>query len=241
MNPSQRHLNIGAIAFPAMDQADLTGPFEVLSRIPDASFHLFGKTLDPVRDVKGFVITPEQALAHAPQLDVLVVPGGFGQEGVMDDPTILDFIQQQAKSAKYVYSVCTGALICGAAGLLKDVKATTHWSAFHLLEYFGAIPTKARVVVDGMHVSAAGVTAGLDGALRLAQLLRGDQVAQTIQLAIEYAPDPPFRTGTPDSAPNEVLARAQAAVREITEARLRTAQRVAARLGISTLALSQEN
>jgi cyclohexyl-isocyanide hydratase len=234
MNRSPQHLNIGAVVFPAMDQADLTGPFEVLSRIPDASFQLMAKQLGSVRDVKGFVITPDGTLADALQLDVLVVPGGFGQEAVMDDEIMLEFIQQQAKSAKYVFSICTGALICGAAGLLMGVKATTHWSAFHLLQYFGAIPTKARVVVDGKHVSAAGVTAGLDGALRLVQLLRGDQVAQTIQLAIEYAPDPPSHAGTPDSAPNDILAAAQAAVREITERRLRTAQRVSARLGIGT-------
>jgi cyclohexyl-isocyanide hydratase len=236
MNRLPQHINIGAIVFPAMDQADLTGPFEVLSRIPDGTFRVMAKTLEPVRDVKGFVITPERTLADGPQLDVLVVPGGFGQEAVMNDETILEFIRQQAKSAEYVFSVCTGALICGAAGLLMGVKATTHWSAFHLLEYFGAIPTKARVVVDGKHVSAAGVTAGLDGALRLVQLLRGDQVAQTIQLAIEYAPDPPFHGGTPDSAPSHVLAAAQGAVRDVTEARLRTAERISARLGIGKLA-----
>src|SRR5215471_6987386 len=116
MNRSPQHLSIGAIIFPDMDQADLTGPFEVLSRIPDASFHLLAKGLGPVRDVKGFVITPDKPLADAPQLDLLVVPGGFGQEAVMDDEIVLEFIQQQAKSAKYVFSVCTGALICGAAG-----------------------------------------------------------------------------------------------------------------------------
>jgi cyclohexyl-isocyanide hydratase len=239
MNRSPQHLNIGAIVFPAMDQADLTGPFEVLSRIPDASFQVLAKTLNSVKDVNGFVITPEQMLPDAQQMDVLVVPGGFGQEAVMDDETILEFIQQQANSARYIFSVCTGALICGAAGLLKGVKVTTHWSAFHLLEYFGAIPTKARVVIDGKHVSAAGVTAGVDGALRLVQLLRGDQVAQTIQLAIEYAPDPPFDSGTPDQAPDDVLAGAMAAVRDITEARLRTAQRVSKRLGIRPLPVSQ--
>jgi cyclohexyl-isocyanide hydratase len=172
-------------------------------------------------------------------MDVLVVPGGFGQEAVMDDETILEFIQQQANSARYIFSVCTGALICGAAGLLKGVKVTTHWSAFHLLKYFGAIPIKARVVIDGKHVSAAGVTAGVDGALRLVQLLRGDQVAQTIQLAIEYAPDPPFDSGTPDEAPDDVLACALAAARDITKARLRTAQRISERLGIPPLPLSQ--
>lgn len=231
-------LHIGAIVFPRMDQADLTGPFEVLSRIPESSFHILAKDLNSVRDMQGFIITPEKTLIEAPQLDVLVVPGGFGQEAVMDDEAILEFIRQQAKSAKYVFSVCTGALICGAAGLLRGTKATTHWSAFHLLEYFGAIPTQARVVVDGKHVSTAGVTAGFDGALRVAQLLCGDEVAQTIQLAIEYAPNPPFNSGTPDEAPDHVLASARAAVQDITESRLRTAQRIASRLGITLETLS---
>jgi cyclohexyl-isocyanide hydratase len=240
MTSSHPSLHIGAIIFPAMDQADLTGPFEVLARIPGSSFHILSNDLSSVRDVHGFIITPEKTLQDAPQLDVLVVPGGSGQEGIMDDEAILEFIRQQAKSARYIFSVCTGALICGAAGLLRGTKATTHWSAFHLLEYFGAIPTPARVVVDGKQVSTAGVTAGFDGALRVTQLLCGDQVAQTIQLAIEYAPNPPFNSGSPDDAPAEVLASAHAAVREITKARLRTAQRISARLGIRTERLNQE-
>jgi len=240
MTSHHQSLQLGAIVFPAIDQADLTGPFEVLSRIPGSSFHLLSKNLNCVRDGHGFIITPDMTFADAPQLDVLVVPGGFGQEAVMDDEVILEFIRQQAKSARYVFSVCTGALICGAAGLLPGVKSTTHWSAFHLLEYFGALPTKARVVVDGKHVSAAGVTAGFDAALRLAQLLSGDQVAQTIQLAIEYAPQPPFDSGTPDDAPADVLASARAAIREVMESRLRTARRISARLGIRAEALSGE-
>lgn len=238
MTSSHQSFQLGAIVFPAFDQADVTGPFEVLSRIPGSSFHVLSKDLNSVRDVHGLIITPQKTLAEAPQLDVLVVPGGSGQEAVMDDETILEFIRQQAKCAKYVFSVCTGALICGAAGLLRGTKATTHWSAFHLLEYFGAIPTKARVVVDGKHVSTAGVTAGFDGALRVAQLLCGDEVAQTIQLAIEYAPNPPFNSGTPDDAPDHVLASARAAVQDITEARLRTAQRISSRLGITLETLS---
>src|ERR1022692_2888668 len=160
-------IEIGAIVFPRMDQMDFTGPFEVLSRIPDARFHVLWKDKAPVRDIKGLILTPEMTFAEAPQLDVLVVPGGWGQEQLMDDEAVLSFIRAQAAHATYVFSVCTGALLCGAAGLLKGVRANTHWAAFHLLEYFGAIPTDERVVVDGKHVSAAGVTAGIDGALRL--------------------------------------------------------------------------
>jgi cyclohexyl-isocyanide hydratase len=227
-----KHLNIGALVFPQMDQIDLTGPFEILTRIPNSTFHLIWKERIPVRDIRGLIITPETTFAEAPPLDLLVVPGGFGQEALMDDDVVLKFIQTEAATAMYVFSICTGALICGAAGLLRGFKSTTHWSAFHLLPYFGAIPVNARVVVDGKHVSAAGVTAGLDGALRVASLMCNERVAQQIQLAIEYAPDPPFNSGTPETAPPEILQAARASVQKITEARLVTAQRIAARLGI---------
>lgn len=225
-------LSIGAIVFPGMDQADLTGPFEILSRIPGSAFHLLSKDLSPVRDVRGLIITPEKTLEEAPALDLLVVPGGSGQEFLMDDQVVLKFIQTQAENVQYVFSVCTGALLCGAAGLLRGVRATTHWSAFHLLEYFGAIPEDARVVVDGRIVTAAGVTAGFDGALQVAALLCGESIAQQIQLSIEYAPEPPFHSGSPKTASPEVLAAARASVEAITDARLRTAKRIAARLRI---------
>lgn len=225
-------LNIGIIIFPRMDQIDFTGPFEVLSRVPGASVHALWKEKSPLRDIKGLILTPERTLAEAPPLDVLVVPGGPGQEALMEDETVLSFIRDRAGHARYVYSVCTGALICGAAGLLKGVKSTTHWASFDLLKYFGAIPVDERVVLDGKHLSAAGVTAGIDGALKLAALLRGDRAAQEIQLGIEYAPAPPFDSGTPKTAPPEVLESSRAAVRSLTKAREATAKRIAAKLGV---------
>jgi cyclohexyl-isocyanide hydratase len=170
------------------------------------------------------------ALADAPQLDVLVVPGGRGQETLMEDDEVLDFLRRQAEHARFVLSVCTGALLCGAAGLLRGVRVTTHWSAFELLPYFGAIPVDERVVVDGRVVSAAGVAAGLDGALRLVALLRGDAAAQRIQLAIQYAPEPPFQSGSPSTAPAEILAAERERVRPLTQRRSETARRVARRL-----------
>jgi cyclohexyl-isocyanide hydratase len=141
-------------------------------------------------------------------------------------------VRKQAAGAKLVFSVCTGALICGAAGLLKGRRATTHWASFHLLPYFGAIPVNERVVVDGNWVFAAGVTAGIDGALRLAAELRGDDAARTIQLYMVYAPEPPFDSGTPETAPAAIFAQAQQSVAGITAQRKATARRVAARLGI---------
>ena len=151
----------------------------------------------------------------------------------MEDEAVLGWIRQQAAGARCVFSVCTGALLCGAAGLLKGRRATTHWASFHLLPFFGAIPVNQRVVVDGNMVFAAGVTSGIDGALRVAAELRGDEVAQTIQLYIQYAPEPPFDSGTPETAPPAVLENARRAVQAITAQREKTARRVAQRLGIA--------
>ena len=227
------HLQIGSLLFEELDQIDLTGPFEVLSRIPNATYRLYGKTTVPVKDIRGLRLAADAALAAAPQLDLLHVPGGYGQEALMEDEEVLGWIRRQAAGARCLFSVCTGALLCGAAGLLKGRRATTYWSAFHLLPYFGAIPVDERVVVDGNFVCAAGVTAGIDGALRVAAELRGDAVAQSIQLQMQYAPEPPFDSGTPETAPPAVLEEAKRAYRAITRRREETARRVARRLGIA--------
>jgi cyclohexyl-isocyanide hydratase len=224
-------LDIGALIFPRIDQMDFTGPFEVLSRLPNSTFHSLWKDLSPVRDVNGLLLTPEMKFSEAPGLDVLIVPGGFGQQALMDDETVLSFIRAQAANARHVMSVCTGALICGAAGLLRGRRATTHWTAFHLLEYFGAIPVNERVVIDGNYLSTAGVSAGIDGALRMAALLRGERVAQFIQLSMEYAPEPPFAAGSVKTAPRELVARAREYGRTLAEARLETARRIGEKLG----------
>jgi cyclohexyl-isocyanide hydratase len=222
MIPTDTHLQIGSLLFEGLDQIDLTGPFEVLSRIPNSTYRLYGKTVEAVRDVNGLRLMPDAALADAPQLDVLHVPGGFGQEALMEDEDLLAWMREQAAGAHSVFSVCTGALLCGAAGLLKGRRATTHWASVHLLPYFGAIPVNERVVVDGNWVFAAGVTAGID--------------AQTIQLYMAYAPEPPFNSGTPETAPSQILERARQSVASITAKREETARRIAAKLGIATAA-----
>jgi len=158
----------------------------------------------------------------------------------MEDAEVLGWIRQQAAGACRIFSVCTGALICGAAGLLEGRRATTHWSAFHLLPFFGAIPVDERVVVDGAWVFAAGVTAGIDGALRLAAELRGDAAAQAIQLTMAYAPEPPFDSGTPETAPAAILEEALKSARPITARREQTARRIAARLGLAVPTLGPE-
>ncbi|HXT07727.1 MAG TPA: DJ-1/PfpI family protein [Roseiarcus sp.] len=241
MLPTDSHLTIGSLLFEGLDQIDLTGPFEVLSRVPNASYRLYGKSLAPVRDVKGLRLTPDAALADAPQLDVLHIPGGPGQEALMDDETVLDWIRQQAAGARAMFSVCTGALLCGAAGLLRGRRATTHWASFHLLPYFGAVPVNERVVVDGAWVFAAGVTAGIDGALTLAAELRGDAAAQTIQLEMAYAPEPPFNSGTPETASPAIVSGAREAMRNLITRREATAKRVAARLGIAAPSAGASN
>jgi len=226
-------LRVGTLAFDELDQLDLTGPFEVLSRLPGATCRIYAKSAGPVRDVKGLRIVADAALSEAPRLDVLHIPGGFGQEALMDDADVLDWVARQAAGARYVLSVCTGALICGAAGLLQGKRATTHWAAHHLLPLFGATAVPARVVVDGALVSTAGVTAGIDGALQLAALACGEDSAKGIQLSMQYAPDPPFDSGTPESAPPHIVEEARAAFRGITERREATARRIAQQLGIS--------
>lgn len=198
-------LSVGCLIFEQMDQIDFTGPFEVLSRMPDTTIRAIGKEVAPVRDVQGLRLFPDISIAEAGLFDVLLVPGGHGQQALMHDEEFLQLIRRHAQSNKLLFSVCTGALLCGAAGVLMGRQVTTHWSTRHLMRYYGAVPADARVVVDGNLISAAGVTAGLDGALVLVSLLRGDAAAQEIQLAIEYAPNPIFTSGTPESAPAAVL------------------------------------
>jgi cyclohexyl-isocyanide hydratase len=226
------HLRLGAILFDGMDQADFTGPFEVLANVPHSTFHVLGRDQAPVRDARGLMLIPQMALAEAPQLDLLLVPGGAGVNVLMEDETVLTFVRRQAAGAKFIFSVCTGALILGAAGLLKGRRATTHWASHHLLPVLGARPVNDRVVVDGNIVTAAGVTSGIDGALRVTALLRGEPAAQMIQLYTQYAPEPPFNSGTPESAPPELVRTVQSHLREVLEARQAIVKRVAAKLGL---------
>jgi cyclohexyl-isocyanide hydratase len=227
-------LEVGILVYREMDQIDATGPFEVFARVPEANVRLIGVEAAPVADHKGLILTPHvsiASMAERPPLEVLVVPGGRGQEALMEDERVLSFIRDHAAAGRWVLSVCTGALLCGAAGLLRDRRATTHWAAFHLLPIFGAVAVDQRVVVDGKLVSAAGVTAGIDGAFQVVARLRGNEAAAAIELDLVYAPEPLFHAGTPEIAPPELVRAVRARYQAITEARERTAQRLAARLG----------
>lgn len=230
--PHDQHLQIGSLLFEGCDQLDLTGPFEVLSRIPNSTYRIYGKTTETVRDMRGLRLSPDAVIADAPQLDVLHVPGGAGQEALMDDVEVLDWVRRQSAGAKCVLSVCTGALIFGAAGLLQGRRATTHWASFQVLPLFGAIPVNERVVMDGHFIFAAGVTSGIDGALHVAAKLRGEEAAQSLQLYMQYSPEPPFNSGTPETAPASVLEGQRQSYQGIIEKRHNTARRVAERLGI---------
>lgn len=221
---------IGLLVFPALTQLDMTGPLQVFSAVPGAEVHTIWKTRDPIQAQGGLTLIPSTTIAECPGLDVIVVPGGPGVAELMLDPDILAFLRHQAEAARYVGSVCTGSLVLGAAGLLHGKRATTHWAWTDLLPPFGAIPTAGRVVRDGNLFTGGGVTAGIDFALTIVAELAGQDTAEAIQLGIEYAPSPPFDSGSPDTARPEVLARAQAAMTAVRAKREGVVAEAAARL-----------
>ena len=202
-------LRFGLLAFPAVQQLDLSGPFELFASVPDSEVHLLWKDTAPIRSATGLILTPTTRFSDCPPLDVLCVPGGAGVNALLTDAETLAFVRDQAANARFVTSVCTGALVLGAAGLLAGKRATTHWNAIDFLPRFGAIPTPGRVVQDGTLITAGGVTAGIDFGLTVVAALLGREEAEAIQLMLEYAPAPPFEVGTPDQAPGPVLATAR--------------------------------
>lgn len=203
-------LHIGFLLFPQVTQLDLTGPAQILARVPGAKVHLIWKTLDPVPTDVGFTINPTTSFGECPQLDVLCVPGGFGIEYLLNDAETLSFLRRQSETATYVTSVCTGSLVLGAAGLLRGYRSACHWMWRHYLPQFGAIPVAERIVRDRNRISGGGVTAGIDFGLALAAELAGEAFAKALQLAFEYDPQPPFDCGSPEGAGPELVARLQA-------------------------------
>ena len=187
------------------------------------------KELDPIVSATGLVLIPDTRLADAPQLDVLCVPGGVGINALLEDEAVLAFLRRQSAGARYVTSVCTGALVLAATGLLTGRRATTHWASHDFLARLGAIPEPARVVADGKFISGGGVTAGIDMALTLAAELLDREQAEAIQLHLEYAPAPPFTAGSPETAPAEAVARVRAATRASREEREAIVSRIETR------------
>jgi cyclohexyl-isocyanide hydratase len=227
---SESSLEIGLLLYPKLTQLDLTGPFEVFCRLPDTRVHLLWKTTEPVSSDRGLTLLPTMTLQDCPALDVIVVPGGAGQVALMQDDVVLGFLRQQAATARYVASVCTGSLVLGAAGLLKGRRATCHWMSLDQLALLGAIPVAERVVIDGPIVTGGGVTAGIDFGLKLAAILRGESEGRRIQLELEYSPQPPFDTGSPAAAGPELVASVQKRYAPFAVARREATLRAKARL-----------
>lgn len=198
-------IDIAFLVYPDVTQLDLTGPFEVLRRVPGARPRLVWKTREPVRSDSGLWLTPDATLEEVPAADVLCVPGGGGQIELMEDRTVVDWIARVGGDARFVTAVCVGSFLLGAAGLLRGYRATSHWASVELLAHYGATPAFERVVVDRNRVTGGGVTAGIDFGLVLAECLSSRDVAEAIQLAIEYDPAPPLAAGHPRSARPELV------------------------------------
>ncbi|MDR3175543.1 MAG: DJ-1/PfpI family protein [Desulfovibrio sp.] len=223
-------VRIGFLLFPEFLQLDFTGPYAVLAAGPGAEVHLIGKDVAPVLSSDNLLFTPKVRMDACPQLNVLCVPGGQGIQALLSDGDTLAFIRRQAENCLYLCSVCTGALVLGAAGLLCGYKVTTHWQSLEFLADFGAEAQHQRVVVDRNRISAAGVSAGIDMALTLAGMLWGVAAAQEIQLGMEYAPTPPYTSGSPNTAPPSVLAAVKSRTAARQEARREAVRQAAALL-----------
>jgi transcriptional regulator GlxA family with amidase domain len=201
-------MEIAILVYDGFTALDAVGPYEVLSRLPGATTTFVATTPGPVTTDTGILtLMASRGIAEVPRPDIVVVPGGPGEVAVRAGSAALEWLRAVHPTTTWTTSVCTGSLILGAAGLLGGRRATTHWLAFDQLRELGAEPVHERVVVEEEHriITAAGVSAGIDMGLSLAARLAGDQVAQAIQLGIEYDPQPPFDCGSPDRAPGRVV------------------------------------
>jgi putative intracellular protease/amidase len=210
-------MQIAILLFDGLTALDAIGPYEVLSRLPGAEVTFVATEAGPKRTENGFLsLIADAALAEHAHPDIVLVPGGVGRRALMDDEQVHAWLRGAHETSQWTVSVCTGSLVLAAAGLLRDKRATTYWMAMDELERLGAQAISERVVFDGKIVSAGGVSSGIDMALSLVQRIAGDQMAQAIQLGIEYDPQPPFDAGSPDKAPAEIVQ----AVRAVAAARV---------------------
>jgi transcriptional regulator GlxA family with amidase domain len=208
---------IAILLFEGITALDAVGPYEVLQRLPGARLRMVGARRGPVRTHEGsLALAVDAELSECPHPQLLVVPGGYGVDRLLRDEATLAWIRAAHASSQWTTSVCTGSLLLGAAGVLRGLRATTHWNSLERLREYGADPTQERVVFQGKVVTAAGVSSGIDMALALVARLAGDEVAQAVQLSIEYDPQPPFDAGSLAKAPPrvvEIVRRAAAKVR----------------------------
>jgi putative intracellular protease/amidase len=211
-------MEIAILLFDRLTALDALGPYEVLSRVPGNRIRLVAKEPGLVRtdNASPLGLMADEPISAVERPDVLVVPGGPGEHQARQDPEVLDWVRAVHEHSRWTTSVCTGSLILGAAGLLKGLRATSHWAALEFLRDFGAEPSGERVVRQGKVITAAGVSSGIDMALELLVLEHGEAMAQAIQLAIEYDPQPPVDAGSPEKAPREVLETVRKAMSRLT-------------------------
>ncbi|MEV6587294.1 DJ-1/PfpI family protein [Streptomyces acidicola] len=211
-------MQIAIVLYDRFTALDAVGPYEILSRLPDAETVFVAEAAGPVRnDTGSLAITADRALADVPRPDIVLVPGGPGQSGQMENEALLGWLRAADESSVWTTSVCTGSLLLAAAGLLAGRRATSHWLALEELGRFGAEPTGERVVFDSKYVTAAGVSSGIDMGLALMGRIAGDEHAQAVQLVTEYDPQPPYDAGSPQKAPTHIVDALRARSRFILE------------------------
>jgi cyclohexyl-isocyanide hydratase len=224
---------VGLLLFPKITQLDLAGPYEVFCRMPGAAVHLLWKDTQPIKSEWGLELRPDTSFDDCPTLDVLCIPGGPGAFELLGDDVVVNAIRTIAQQSRCVTSVCTGAFLLGAAGLLAGRRATTHWASRELLRGFGAIPDDSRIVVDGNLITSGGITSGIDFGLHIAAQLVGVEQAKQIQLAMEYDPAPPFASGSPRVAEPKIVARFREVITERQERRAALVREASRRLAVA--------
>jgi putative intracellular protease/amidase len=199
-------MEIAFVLYDGFTALDAVGPYEVLSRLPGAQVKFVATEPGPkITETHSLTMVADHSLADVPEPEILMVPGGFGTRALLEDQELLDWLRSVHENSTWTTSVCTGSLLLGAAGILRGVRATSHWAVVDRLAAYGAIPTRERVVEEGKIVTAAGVSSGIDMGIRLAERIAGEDMAKAIQLGIEYDPDPPFDAGSPDRAPAHIV------------------------------------
>jgi cyclohexyl-isocyanide hydratase len=232
LKPGEEPFRIAMVIFDAMTNQDFVGPHDAFSRVRVAEIDVLAKSLGPITTDSGGRILADKTIAQArEQYDMVFIGGGPATAALMEDPEVIGFFKTRGPKAKYITSVCSGSLVLGAAGLLKGYKATTHWSAMDVLPILGAIPTRQRVVFDRNRITGGGVTAGIDFGLAVIGKLWGDELAEVLQLGMEYDPQPPYDMGSPEKASAGVRAQGVQMMSSTTRSRTAAAERVKAKLG----------
>ncbi|WP_244484870.1 DJ-1/PfpI family protein [Bradyrhizobium tropiciagri] len=224
---------VAMLVFDGLTHLDLAGPMDALARMPDAKVELVSQNGETVKSDLGFAVPATHSFASATAPDLIFVGGGSGVNALMEHAETLAYLAGTADRAAWVTSVCTGALVLGAAGLLRGYRATTHWTAMEALVPFGARPVDQRVVIDRNRITGGGVTAGIEFGLEIVRLLHGSDAAQAAQLGMEYNPAPPFKSGSPRDAQPEIVSRIRKRTAAITAERIEIAKRVASSHGWS--------